>query len=178
MPIDDITPITPGTLAPDFTLIDILSGEAVTLSALRGQIVVVNFWSGECPWSRGYDQYFNERLIDWAGQGVALIHINSNINEEPTDTEEAAAEYGIEAPILDDSDNLVADAFGALTTPHVYVITPDGLIAYQGAVDDRMFRHDATVNTLDAAVDAVLNGQMPDPAETPAYGCTIVRRFD
>ena len=179
MPTDDITPLAPGSPAPDFTLTNILADESITLSALRGQIVIVNFWSGECAWSRGYDQYFNERRGGWLDQGIVLLHVNSNVNEEPIDTEEAATEYGVDGPILDDAGNVAADAYGATTTPHVFVVDPDGLIAYQGAVDDRTFRQrEPTINYLDAAIDALSNGGYPDPAETPAYGCTIVRHFD
>ncbi len=174
----DITPLPVGSLAPDFKLVDILSGEPYTLRDLRGEIVVLNFWSGECPWSRHFDAYFNERAPLWAQAGIWMLHISSNANEEPTDTEEAVEELGVEQPILDDPGNVVADAFGAQTTPHVFVIDPTGRVAYQGAIDDRSFRQrEATVNYLDAALEALDAGRDPDPAETPAYGCTIVRDF-
>jgi len=70
----------------------------------------------------------------------------------------------------------VADAYGAQTTPHAFLIGSDGRLLYQGAVDDRSFRQrQATTNYLDAAVSALLAGRSPDPASTPAYGCTLVR---
>lgn len=174
----DITPLTPGTAAPDFKLTDILSGDEVRLSALRGQVVVLNFWSAECPWSRYYDEYFAVRASEWAGQGIWLLHIASNATESPDDIEQKAHELGVNAPVLYDPGNEVADAYGALTTPHLFVIDAGGVIVYQGAVDDRSFRQpEPTANYLDAALDAVRAHRLPDPAQTPAYGCTIVRDF-
>lgn len=178
MATGEIVPLSPGEEAPGFTLTDIFSGEEVQLGALRGQVVVLNFWSGECPWSRQYDAIFAVRAAEWAEQGIRLLHIESNANEPPEEAARRAVELGVNAPILHDPRNEVADAYGALTTPHAFVIDPAGRVAYQGAVDDRSFRQrEATVNYLDAAVEALLSGQPPDPAETPAYGCTIVRHF-
>ena len=162
---DEITPLAVGSDAPDFTLPDVLSGVPVSLADLRGDVVVLNFWSGECDWSRRYDDYFAARADRWAEKGVRLIHINSNANESPDDTDRVAHDLDIMVPILDDAGNVVADAYGALTTPHVFVITADGHLAYQGAIDDTNFRQkEATVNYLDEAVAAALAGR--DPAVT------------
>ena len=175
---NDITPLSPGALAPDFTLPDVLSGLEVTLGTLRGQVVVLNFWSCECPWSRRYDEYFSKRASDWEEEGIRLLHVKSNFNESLDAVERQAVKSRVDAPILDDAEGRVADRFGARTTPHVFVIDEDGRIAYQGAIDDRDFRNDkATVNYLDKALDAVRAHQQPEPAETPAYGCAIVREY-
>jgi hypothetical protein len=70
----------------------------------------------------------------------------------------------------------VADLYQALTTPHVFVIDRDGILRYAGAVDDVSFRQRRPTRFyLDEAVEALLDGQLPAVAETPAYGCTIVR---
>ncbi|HEC24197.1 MAG TPA: redoxin domain-containing protein [Chloroflexi bacterium] len=180
MPDDEITPLPPGSPAPDFTLRDVFSGEAVTLGeALSEGPVVLNFWSGECEWSRNYDDYFNRRAAEWAEKGIRLLHIASNATESPDDIRRRAGELKINAPVLRDEGNAVADAYGALTTPHVFLIAPEGRIVYQGAVDDRSFRQRTpTVNYLDAAVEALLAGRAPDVAASPPYGCTIVRAFE
>ncbi len=175
---ETIIPLPVGSEAPDFELLDVLSGETVRLSGLRGAIVVLNFWSGECAWSRLYDEYFSQRAPRWAQQDIWLLHISSNANEDANDIAEAAAELGVAGPILHDVGHTVADAYGAQTTPHIFVIAPDGRIAYQGAVDDRRFgQQEATINYLDNAIGALLLGVDPDPAETPAYGCAIVREY-
>ena len=176
MRVDELKPVSPGTEAPDFALQDILSGITISLDELGGDIVVLNFWSGECEWCRHYDDYFTERADDWEEDGIRLLHVKSNANELPVTVEEQAVEHKINAPILDDEDGAVALAYGAQVTPHVFLLTGEHRIAYQGAIDDRSFRQrEATVNYLDEAIEAVRAARQPAPAETPAYGCAIVR---
>jgi peroxiredoxin len=176
--MEELTPILAGQYAPDFTLTDVLLGETFTLSQLRGRPLIINFWSTECPWSRKFDDYFLERHNQWAEIGIGLLFIDSNENEAVYEMQDLIDELGIITPVLPDPRNEVADAFGAQTTPHVFLIDSHGLIVYQGAVDDRSFRQpEATINYLDAAVDALQKGQRPDPSDTLAYGCTIVRYF-
>lgn len=174
----EVQPLVPGETAPGFMLEDILSGVDVSLAELNGKIIVLNFWSYECEWSRHYDKYFADRAPAWESENVQLLHIKSNLNETPAEADSFAQKHGITVPILDDADGSLARAYGAQVTPHVFVIDEDRKIAYQGAVDDRSFRQrEATVNYLDQAIEAVRAYQTPDPAETPAYGCAIVREM-
>lgn len=176
MSSDDIIPLSVGAPAPDFSLPDVLSQGSIKLSALQGHVVVINFWSVECPWSRHYDAYLAGLPAAWDDQDVRLLLIDSNLNESIEVMRQLAGEVGMPGPLLHDADCAVANAYGALTTPHIFIVDQAGKLAYQGAIDDRNFRQrEATVNYLDAAVEALLAGRSPDPAETPAYGCTIVR---
>jgi hypothetical protein len=79
--MSDVTTLKSGTRAPAFTLKNVLSNEEVALADLRGQSVVINFWSVECPWSRRYDQYFIERARTWGEAGIRLVFIDSNHHE-------------------------------------------------------------------------------------------------
>ena len=174
--MDDITPIPSGDTVPEFTLTDILSGDSIRLSTFKDQLTILNFWSIECPWSRHYDDYFHKRAAEWAEAGINTLFVNSNVNESADESRTFAQSLAIAHPVLIDPDSEVADLFGVQTTPHVYIINGDGVVIYQGAVDDRSFRQrEATVNYLDAAVDALLNGNELPTTDTPAYGCTIVR---
>jgi peroxiredoxin len=176
----EITPLTAGNIAPDFTLTDALSGARIRLHDWLGQIVVLDFWSVECPWSQRYDAYFAVLITpEMAAQGVRLALINSNAHETVEQIQAAARERGLPGPVLHDAGNQVADAYGALTTPHVFVVERDGRIVYQGAVDDRNFRQpEARVHYLDDALQAILTGERPTVSNTPTYGCTIVRVFE
>jgi peroxiredoxin len=177
MPLSTITPLPVGSIAPDFALIEVVSGQSVSLGALLGTGAVLDFWSVDCPWSRHYDDYFLERAELWEEQGVTLVMIACNAGETIEQMQDMADAYGITNPILLDEGGRIADAYGAQTTPHIFVLDGAGRVIYQGSVDDRTFRQpEPTVNYLDAAVEALIAGQRPAISDTPAYGCAIVRQ--
>lgn len=106
-----------------------------------------------------------------------MLSIAANRNESRSMVAEAAQARHIPQVRLD-PEQVVADLYGALTTPHVFVIDREGILCYRGAVDDITFRQrQATRFFLQEAVEALLNGRLPELAETPAYGCTIVREI-
>jgi len=78
--------------------------------------------------------------------------------------------------VLHDARHQVADLYGAKTTPHFFVVDPQGILRYQGALDDTTFRKRTPSRFyLRQAVEAMLEGRSPDPGQTTPYGCTIVR---
>ncbi len=161
--------------APDFKLLD-LQGVPHTLSDYYGKIVVINFWSAECPHSERTDHDLLDKLAEWDGE-VVLLSIAANRNEPAALLAEAATARRIPR-LLIDSDHHVADLYEAFTTPHVFVLDGEGILRYRGAVDDITFRHrEATRFFLQEAVDALRNGRLPAVNETAAYGCTIVREI-
>jgi thiol-disulfide isomerase/thioredoxin len=161
--------------APDFELQD-LHGIHHRLSDHRGKVVVINFWSAECPHSERTDHYIISLMERWNGE-VELLSIAANRNESLQLLELVAATRGIPR-ILVDTEGHVADLYGAITTPHVFILDREGILRYQGAVDNITFRkREATHFFLQEAVEALLAGYLPEPAETPAYGCAIVREI-
>jgi peroxiredoxin len=167
------TIIQNGQPAPDFELPD-LGGQLHRLSALRGRVVVLNFWSAECPWAERADQMIKEYRRQW-GDNVIVWPIASNMNESTEILAETARQRRLPV-VLHDGRHEVADQYGAQTTPHLFVIDRRGFLRYQGALDDTNFRQrEARRFYLHQAVEAVLAGQDPDPSQTAPYGCTIVR---
>ncbi len=161
--------------APDFQLPD-LQGKLHKLSDCRGKIVILNFWSAECPHSERADHSITDCLALW-GEDVLLLSIASNQNESTQMVADAARVRRLPA-VLIDADHQVADLYDAVTTPHAFVVDRDGFLRYRGAVDDITFRQrKATRFYLKDAVEALLAGQVPELQETPAYGCTIVREI-
>jgi len=161
--------------APDFELPD-LQGKPHKLSDYHGRIVVINFWSCECPHSERADNLMMKSLEKWNGE-VVLLSIAANKNESAQSVEEAARARNLPTVLLD-AEHIVADLYEAVTTPHVFVVDRDGILRYRGAVDDITFRNrTATRFYLDEAVEALRNGHLPKLTETPAYGCTIVREI-
>lgn len=158
---------------PDFELPD-LNGNLQRLSDHRGRIVIVNFWSCECPHSQRTDKAILSMFIQWQDE-VTMLSIASNRNESLSALREAAESRRL-PEVLHDADCRVANLFEAQTTPHVFVIAKDGILRYRGSVDDVTFRQrKPTRFFLDEAVEALLEGQLPALTESPAYGCAIVR---
>ena len=158
---------------PDFELPD-LNGTRHRLSNYRGRIVIVNFWSCECPHSERTDKAILSMFVQWQ-ENVTMLTIASNRSETVEALKEAAESRRL-PNVLHDADCSVANLFDAQTTPHVFVIDRDGILRYRGAVDDVTFRQrKPTRFFLDEAVEALLSGQSPTLTESPAYGCAIVR---
>lgn len=159
--------------APDFTLND-LNGRPYTISDLRGKVVILNFWSAECPWAKRTDQELMPLLEEW-DESIILLPVASNANEEPALLQQVAEERDLPVVLLDKNQR-VASLYGAQATPHIFVIDQNGVLRYQGAFDDVTFRQKLPTQAyLRDAVDAILTSRQPDPAHTRPYGCAIVR---
>jgi peroxiredoxin len=171
--MDNIPVLEINQPAPQFQLPD-LEGEEHALVDYRGRIVIINFWSAECPWSEQVDRRLLEFVTPLENE-VALVSIASNANEglELLSTSAAARVLPL---VLIDSGYRVADRYGAQTTPHFFVLDRDGNLRYQGAFDDVTFRNRIPrLQFLNAAVEALLAGKQPDPSMTKPYGCALVR---
>jgi peroxiredoxin len=163
----------PGEAAPDFELPD-LEGMLHRRSSLLGRILVINFWSADCPHSVRADKRLLALKSEW-GDRVAVWSVACNRNERMQDLAQAAVERGVE-PLLLDPDQSAADRYGVLTTPHIFLIDAAGILRYAGAQDDVTFGQPRpTRSYLGEAAAALLAGQAPPLTETPAFGCAIVR---
>ncbi len=158
---------------PDFCLPD-LDGALHRLNDYRGRIVIVNFWSAECPWCERTDAHLLDLARRHPGQ-VVLLTIAANAHEPESMLRAAAHQRGL-SPVLRDSGGGVYDLFGAQTTPHAFVIDPGGILRYRGAVDDVTFRKRTAERWyVQEVVEALLTGHVLKMQETAPYGCTIVR---
>jgi peroxiredoxin len=172
-PLDDRQPPAIGQPAPDFSLPD-LDGKAHPLSDYKERIVVLNFWSAECPHAERADREMLRLQAVW-GERVVALNIASNANEPTGLLRRTASARGL-AHVLVDKKHVLADRYAAVTTPHVYVIDGKGVLRYQGAFDDVTFRRRTPTRAyVQEAVEALLAGQEPPIGQTPAYGCSIVR---
>jgi peroxiredoxin len=164
-------------LAPDFTL-SVVDGGRLSLSDWRGLVVVINFWSAECAWSRRADVLLVYRLLTWESKGVRVVGVASNGNESESEIRYEMQNRHLNYPVVIDSDHRMADLYKAETTPHFFVLDRQGLARYVGALDDATAEvRDARTYYLDRAVTALLNNRSPEPTFTPAYGCTLVRQL-
>lgn len=165
--------IRPGAQAPDFLLLD-LAGKVHRLSEARGRVLVLHFWSAECPWAARADELILRLLPEW-GDAVRVWWLASNANETLEQLSQVARARQLPL-VLRDEKHVVAVRYGVQVTPHLFVLDGQGVVRYSGAPDDATFRQRTPkVQYLGPAVAAVLAGRAPLPDETTAYGCALVR---
>ena len=168
-----------GRRAPNFDL-DGFDGRNASLSKYKGRIVVLEWLSPDCPFSR-YHYDTKSTMIDLAkkyrDKEVVWLAVNSTNSTTPEANREFAQKHRLPYPILDDRAGRVGRAYGARTTPHVFVIDKDGFVAYNGAVDNAPMgkpgEGSATVNYVDEALAALISGKDIETPATPPYGCSV-----
>jgi len=168
--------ITIGERAPSFVLPDT---EGVVHSPGEAPATVVLFTCNHCPYALAWHERTVDVARDYADLGVRVLAINSNDAERyPRDSPEAMrvrvqrGEFdGV--PYLRDESQQVARDYDAKTTPDVFVLDANSLLRYRGAPDGDYEDPAQRAVFLRDALDAVLDGRDPDPAETPPIGCSI-----
>jgi peroxiredoxin len=133
-----------GAPAPDFTLLA-LTGEEVTLSDLRGRVVLVNFWATWCGPCRLEMPHIQKKYAGTEGQGLTVLAIN--MDEAASDVSAFADELGLTFPILMDAGNAVTTLYRVRGFPTTFFINRDGMIDRQhigymseGQLDDYLAR--------------------------------------
>lgn len=117
-----------GFLAPDFTL-NTLEGETVTLSALRGQAVIVNIWASWCLPCRAEMPALQTVYDEYADQGLALLAVNATSQDSVSAAVGFIDELGLDFPVLLDTDGDVGRMYQVSALPSTFFISPDGTIA-------------------------------------------------
>jgi peroxiredoxin len=167
------------TKSPDFTLTN-YDGKTVKLSDYAGKIVVLEWFSYECPFARyNYEKTtaVNDLVNKFKDKGVVFLAINSTGHQETEKNKEFAEQFKVSHPILDDSSGKVGKAYGAKTTPHTFIIDTKGNIAYTGAFDNaplgKIPEGAQYVNYIDKALTELTAGKTVSIAETKPYGCSV-----
>jgi peroxiredoxin len=163
--------------APDFTL-NSFDGKTISLSDYKDKIVVLEWFNYECPFVlRHYGS--TPTMIGLANKykdkNVVWLAINSTSYATPEVNIEFAEKRKFPYPILDDRSGKVGRAYGAMTTPHMYVIDTMGSIAYQGAIDndERGRKRQGVVNYVDKALAELTGDKEVTTTDTMPYGCTV-----
>ena len=165
-----------GKLAPDFTGTDI-TGKTLKLSDYKGKIVVLEAYNLDCPYCANHFKTgaMQELEGELANKGVVWLMVNSVHAKHPSYRDAAAAKREwaanrIQATAwLDDNSGAIGKAYGMKTTPHLFVINKDGVVVYQGAIDDRPATGGdprTARNYVKEAVNALLAGKPVSVAQT------------
>ncbi len=175
---------TVGQPAPDFSAPD-LQGKTVRLADFKGKFVVLEWVNPECPYVRRHYTSGNMPSLqkEIATKDVVWLAVNSSnpSSGEFKTPEEMAKWLGQQgaAPkaALIDKDGQVGRAYGARTTPHMYVIDPQGKLIYAGAIDDKRWASTEETksarNHVRAALGEAMAGKPVSVAATSPYGCSV-----
>ena len=173
-----MTALAPGDPVADFTLPD-TDGRPTSLSAADAAATVVVFTCNHCPYALAWHERLLDVGRDYAGRGVRMLAVNPNDAERyPADSydamkERVAADGGWPMPYLRDESQEAARAFGAKTTPDLFVLDSEGRLRYRGAPDGDYSDPSQNAAWLREALDAVLAGEEPRPAETEPAGSSV-----
>ncbi|MBU2502336.1 thioredoxin family protein [bacterium] len=174
--------VVPGDKAPDFTLTD-TAGETHTLSAYlaEGKTVVLEWFNPDCPFIKKHHQdhrTMDETAAAYKDQGVVWLAINSGAEGKQgaglERNKKAFKDFKMSFPVLLDPDGTVGRAYGAKKTPHMFIVTREGAVAYMGAIDDDAgVQAPGKTNHVVAALDEILGGKPVTVSETESYGCSV-----
>ena len=167
-------PLKVGSSLPQFEAQD-LSGKKWTAADLKGKVVVFEWINPDCPFvRRHYREETFQKLVKKYADKIVWLSVNSTSYMPAEGSSNWVQQHKVSWPILLDQSGVIGKAFGARTTPHVFVFGADGKLAYQGAVDsDEYGTEKQRTQYLEQAIDAVLAGQAPARPETKAYGCSV-----
>ncbi len=175
---------TIGQQAPDFAELN-TAGEQVSKADFAGKTVILEWTNDGCPfvqkhYNSGNMQATQAGAIDDDTVWITVIsskpgsqgYVSADQADELTTSRGATPTH-----VLLDPDGSMGRAYGAKTTPQMYVITPGGELVYNGAIDSipssRVADIEKATNYVNAALTALDAGQAPDPALTVPYGCSV-----
>ncbi|MEE4375937.1 MAG: thioredoxin family protein [Candidatus Competibacteraceae bacterium] len=182
-PLVQATPSV-GEPAPEFTGTD-SNGVSHKLSDFRGSNVVLEWTNHECPFTQKHYRTGNMQQLqkEVAAQDIVWLsvvssapgkqgHVTPEQANELTKSRQAAP-----TAVLLDSDGTIGRLYGARTTPHMYVIDPEGTLVYMGGIDDKPTADSADIegakNYVRVALNALSEGQPVESAVTRPYGCSV-----
>ena len=173
-----------GTPAVDFSARDV-DGKIVWLHDFKGKIVVLEWNNPGCPFVKKHYNSGNMQKTQAAAaaQGVVWLTVNSSAEGQQGHMNGAAARQFVAganakpAHYLLDPLGLVGKAYGAKTTPHMYIIDGSGRLVYRGGIDDKPTADVADIagarNHVLAAIGEIKAGKAVSVAETRPYGCSV-----
>lgn len=182
VPGEEMLPIGVKAPRPDYKMQNI-DGEQLSLQDLKKENgLLVIFTCNTCPFVLAWeDQY--PKLGEMAAENkMGMVLVNSNASKRGTEDSMEAMEnhYGLagyNVPYVVDENSTLANAFGARTTPHVYLFDSEMKLRYRGSINDKYENKDKEARTfyLKNAIENMVKGEEIEPATTKEIGCSIKR---
>jgi len=176
--------VATGAQAPAFSVVD-AAGQTRTLAEFQGRTVILEWTNHGCPYVRKhYDAGAMQALQrDTMGDGVVWLQVISSAQGEQGYLDGAGVRARLQtdnaAPTatLLDASGVMGRAYGAVNTPQMFIISPEGRVLYQGAIDDQPSARPSTLqganNYVRAALADIEAGRAVQVAETTPYGCAV-----
>lgn len=160
-----------------------ISGKSFTLEEIKDENgLLVIFSCNTCPFVLGWEERYPKLGDLTRKNNIGMVLVNSNeAKRKGEDSMRAMQNHhskaGYNTPYVIDESSKLANAFGAKTTPHVYLFDADMKLKYRGSINDKYENSDkkAREEYLQKAIKAMLNGEEIDPKETKQIGCSIKR---
>lgn len=175
----------PGKAAPDFSVKD-AEGKTHSLADYKGDWLVLEWFNKDCPYVKKHygsnnmqslQEKYTDKDVKWLTIISSAEGKQGYLTAEEAVKEAKSHKLASSAPFLLDTDGKMGKAYDAKTTPHIFIINPEGVVVYAGAIDDNDSANPAVIpdskNYVTAALDEALAGK---PVSTPVsrpYGCTI-----
>jgi len=173
-----------GEAAPDFSVVDAY-GNMHSLSDYEGQYIILEWLNHDCPFVRKHYDGNNMQELQkrYTEEGVVWLSVISSVPGtqgylEPEQAREITKEKNASpTAVLLDTDSVMGRAYDARVTPHMYIINPDGILEYNGAIDDRPTARvrdlEGARNYVIEAMDALMDGSDVEVRTNTPYGCTV-----
>jgi peroxiredoxin len=184
IPATVVADAIPGKPAPPFEVKD-ASGQLQTLADYQGKWLVLEWFNKDCPYVKKHYGSGNMQTLQktYTEKGVAWLSVISSAKgkqgyREPADAlQDAKTNNSAAQAVLLDAVGTIGKAYGAKTTPHMFVIDPTGTVVYAGGIDDNASANPAVIatskNYVVAALDAAMAGQKVAIASARPYGCHV-----
>lgn len=173
-----------GEAAPGFFVQD-TNGKAHSLADYKGKYVVLEWFNHDCPFVKKHYRSGNMQKLqkEYTQKGVVWLSVSSSAPEKQghypaPEANRLTQEKGANpTAVILDSDGTFGHLYDAKTTPHIFVINPEGILIYQGAIDDKPSTDIADVavasNYVMAALDAAMAGKPVEVSAAKSYGCSV-----
>jgi thiol-disulfide isomerase/thioredoxin len=144
-----------------------------SLVGTKGAVVV--FVANGCPTARAYEDRLNALADKARANGIAMVAVNSNNPAlSPPDSAEEMSKRTYRFPYVKDSDGSLAKEFGAVCTPHAFLLDGDRQVLYAGRIDDSRLGDRITSTDLENAMGDLIAGRDVRVSRTEPFGCSIV----
>lgn len=171
--------VSVGQPAPAFTATD-ASGKAVSLANYKGKYVVLEWINPECPFTQKHYATGNMAATQKhaAAKGAAWLSINTSAKGDGAKEVATYVKAKNAAPsaVLQDA-GTIGKAYGAKTTPHMYIIDPAGKLVYSGAIDSKPSANPEdipkSINYVMQALNEATSGKPISNPSTKPYGCSV-----